>query len=308
MSYAALEGQTGSQRSISRLFEDLNMHSKRALEMHHMCESLNVKAHTLAELHPEYVSPDHRIIAANWIVLAALPVVCFLDFLLISNAAEYLATLLFPEQPIMVLIARLFVPIGFLFVELLFAVKLFGARERAADGAARTAEVGWLLAGFAWAAAISVIVLASQVAAASAEGSPLLGPALLLVCGITTIAFLLHLLVLLGGRQLREANGYLCFSIKRQWYEFRGRKALHKEKGARCKAENTFGRIVSAVGNYNMRYPGEPFVLPLAKSARIVISEAFGDQALPPEHVSMQQILSFRFEGKGESGNVRPIK
>lgn len=308
MSYAELEEQAFQTRSVCRLFQLLNLHSGRALEMQGRGQALKNKSEDLARLHPEYASPDHRVIAIHWILLAAMPAVCLLDFLLISNAAEYLATLLFPHQPLMGLIARIFTPVGFLVVELLFAVKLHAARERAENTGQPSAAPSWGLAGLTWAGAISVVVLASQVAANSAEGVGLQRSAVLLMCGVTTIAFLLHLLVLLGGRQLRDANGYFVFSVKQGWYAMRERKAVRCEAGARRKAEDTFSEIVVAVGSYNRRYQAEPFLPPpLAKSSGIVIREAFGDQVQRPENTSAAEILNPALETNGGGGR-RPVK
>jgi hypothetical protein len=119
-------------------------------------------------------------------------------------------------------------------------------------------------------------------AASGAEAATLESAAATLVGGISVIAFILHLLVLMGGRQLRDANGYFVFAVKQSWYAARGRRANHRERAALVEFETTASRYSAQIACYDRRYSGEPFILPpFPQAVNLLFKEVYGSQALP---------------------------
>src|SRR5713226_6562995 len=134
-----------SVRMLSRFLQQLHAASDRFAESRTQMQSLDTERQQDRQLHPEYAEASHRVRMAYWTVIVCAPAVLLLDVLLLNSTAEYLAINLFPEQPKMLLLARLAVPALLFLLECLIAQHVYEA-VREQDGMSPKA-VGWASIG-----------------------------------------------------------------------------------------------------------------------------------------------------------------
>lgn len=205
---------------LVRLVNDTFARGKRA----------QVASRTLTRLKrrsPGYAAATYPRIVSYIGAYAALLFAYVIDLILVGVVAEYFATQLFPETPVMAMFARYLAPLALLGIENAIAMHLAEAQRRAPIEGRGTVRA-WRMFGVFWALVVPIIVLGAQlVIGAGWDGPPSPGFRVL-TYGLVALAFALHLFVLFGAELNELAQGYLLYQahrtilLVRRWWLRRG--------------------------------------------------------------------------------------
>jgi hypothetical protein len=232
----------------------------------------------LAEQHPEFAGADLRIIAVHWIMVCLPLAIWLVDVCLLSAVSEYLATLMFPDRPQLVLAVRLLVAFAVVGVELGLAARLHFAYERADETENRLPYVLCWIGALVWAAFLSACLIATQQAAGAEEDAS----THTLMYALAGFCFLLHLLIPFSHELLHEAKGYLFFHIRDFRLRSAERRARQGEIGARRDTTVTFQHYARDLNRHNGIHPQTQLLAgPFSVAVRTVINEIFGEGTIP---------------------------
>jgi len=167
----------------------------------------------LDQAHPHWANPDMDEVAINIKVLLMLPVAAAIDALFLSPTADYAARVFFPSQPILATVSRILVPLFMIWIEATLGVLIHNAEETPKwDGSNR--EYSLLKSiGYAFVLITPLFVIATFLAASSIGEHDF--PLLAFVFAL--FAAVLHLVVLKSGRWIRQAIGWLSYTLKRKY-------------------------------------------------------------------------------------------
>jgi hypothetical protein len=272
------EQSESANRVLLRLLQRLHSECDRFAESRVQMRSLQDQKNQDRELHPEYANASHRSRMAYLTVLFGVPAVLFLDIVLLNSTAEYLASGLFPDQPWMLLFARLAVPFLLFFIECLLAQHVYEALQKR-DGICPQA-VAWAGCGIVVAACVAAAVLFSMGALQTADDSQSssIDP---LGWGLCVLAFLIHSSIVFAGGALNSAKGYWCFrfqdaSISRQRRRFEGTHIRTRREIA-----STFLAYVRQLNLSSSNLNGDAKAGPFSKAVRAAVNEVFGSGTIP---------------------------
>jgi len=268
-----------SERRVSRLLRHTHRRCDDVLHFRGGAKRAGEDRKSLAEQHPEFASADLRAVAVHW-VMVWLPVAIWLvDVCLLSSVSEYLATLIFPTRPEMVLAARLLVASAVVGVEVGLSVRLHTAHESADETENRVPYWACWAGVVAWAAFLAACLVATQQAAGAEEEVS----TRTLMYGLAGFCFLLHLLLPFCHELQHEAKGYMLFRLRDSRLRGAERRARHEEDDARRETTATFQHYARDLNRHNALYPPPPLAAgPFAVAVRTVINEIFGEGTIPP--------------------------
>jgi hypothetical protein len=174
--------------------------------------------------HPEFANVSFRNLATYLLVpcfvVFAFVVDYYLDGPTIAYfARHYLASHGGTVTEETVNRARIALPLGFLFLDLVIAAQLYHAREAWIDGeAGRGPHTAWLAIALVTSLALAGLVAAAQVALRPEPFTDVTRlPFYIRVASVTFVAWLLHAALIFGGRVLSESKAFALYSVRRWW-------------------------------------------------------------------------------------------
>lgn len=270
--------QLRSERRISRLLLGLHSSCDGLLRFRGVAKRAADDRKALADQHPEFAGPDLRAVAVHWIMICLPFAIWLVDVCLLSAVSEYLATLMFPDRPQLVLTVRLLVAFALVGVELGLAARLHFAHERADETENRLPYILCWIGALVWAAFLSACLVATQQAAGAEEDVS----THTLMYALAGFCFLLHLLIPFSHELLHEAKGYLFFDIRDFRLRASERRARQGENAARRETTATFQHYVRDLNRHNSIHPQMQLLAgPFSVAVRTVINEIFGEGTIP---------------------------
>lgn len=209
----------------------------------------------------------------------------FLDMIVFSATAEFLAHLAFPSLPWMAEVARFAVPAFILATELAIAAQIHLTHEEAVDlyDGLRRPHWKWIALGTMMALVMALMVIATNLA----SRPPVLTPALerslqWQLAGLIALVLATHLTVLLGGRWAHEAKAYPIFKVRQGLLNWRIRRLDSRSDRATRAAARAFSIYSQRLSEHRGNFPGSSRVSrPLDAVTQRVLSRQFEDT--PPD-------------------------
>jgi len=271
--------QARSKRRITRLLRGLHFSCDAMLQSRAVEKRVGEERKALAELHPEFAAADLRSVAVYWLAICLPFAIWLVDICLLSAVAEYLATVMFPDRPELVLASRLLVALAVVAVEMGFAARLHDAYETAEESEDRLPYRLCWAGALVWAAFLSACLIATQQAAGAAEEDS----TRTLMYALAGFCFMLHLLLPFSHQMLHEAKGYLLFHLRDSRLRALERRAATSENAARREATTTFQHYAGDLNHYNVIHSPAPMSAgPFSVAVRTVVNELFGEGTIPP--------------------------
>ena len=144
---AMMAARQNSIRNVGRLLRSLQLACDHIAHFRTIVEMFERRKSDLRERHPEFASADLRMVAVCWLVILVPLGVWLIDIILLSGVAEYLASLVFPARPAVILPARLLVAFAVVMIELTLSSRIHSAYLEAVRSENRTGlhdSPGWV--------------------------------------------------------------------------------------------------------------------------------------------------------------------
>lgn len=268
-----------SERRIGRELRALHESCDDVLHFRNVTKTVKEGRDVLAALHPEYSGTDVRAVARHWAVLLAPPAIWIIDVFLLSSVSEHLATLMFPDRPQLVMVARLLVALAVVCVEMGLATALHAAHEHGEETeGSLTYTICWAVS-LGWAAILTTLLIATQQAAGAEKESS----TRTLMYGLAGFCFLLHLVLPLMHHLLYEAKGYLIYVTRDGRLKGVDRRSQRDEAVARRQATRSFQGYARDINRHNAQFPWAPLAAgPFSVATRTVVNEIFSEGTIPP--------------------------
>ena len=267
-----------SERRVSRLLRAVHGSSDDLLRFRGVAKESGEGRTALAEQHPEFAAADLRAVAVYWVMLCLPLAVWLVDVCLLSSVAEYLATLMFPDHPQLVLALRLLVALAVVGFELGLATRLHHAHENSEETENPVPYLLCWAGAVVWAAFLSACLVATQQAAGAEQEAS----TRTLMYGLAGFCFLLHMLLPFSHELLHEAKGYLLFHFRDAGFRGTYRRARHGEDEARRDATVAFQQYARDLNRHNALYTHAPLPAgPFSVAVRTLINEIFGEGTIP---------------------------
>jgi hypothetical protein len=274
-----------SDRGLGRSLRVLHLSADDAIHHRGLAKTAVEEKKALAERHPEFAAADLRNIAVHWVMALVPLAIWIIDIVLLSSVSEYLAILMFPGRPQLVLATRLVVAFAVVMVELALSTRLHEAYERADETESFAGVwVSWFGA-VGWALFISACLIATQQASGAGDEAS----TRTLMYGLAGFTLLLHLLLPFSHRLLYDAKGYLLFFVRDHHWKGRDRRARAAEMNARRHSTLTFQHYARDLNRHNTEFPQRRISAgPFSNDVRTLINEIFGEGTIPLPNVPAQ--------------------
>jgi len=240
----------------------------------------------LLNAHPDFVHTGHgRAFTYTVIGLFVLAVVLFLDFLLMSPAAEFLASLGLRKGTAR-LVAQILVPLSVIGLEIYLSEQMHIARQevlklgRSGRSSDWTEYRIWKVVGLFMSLVIPLLAVATFIQRAHVSGTSIWDldlPMLLLLVGLLLLSIVCHVAILFGGSQAHWARGYWGFRFRRRRLDGRAEKAGIRYEKARTNLAHAFADYRQQLDLFNWDYPEHPLRPgPFDQVTRMEVNDCLG--------------------------------
>lgn len=265
-------------RQVSQSAKPVSAYAHRAAKFMRKGIEAERALRLLLKINIELALTDAKRVAGYILIWIASAAVYFIDFILLGAVAEYFARRIYTD-PVMVMVARIVIPVAILVIEMMISTQRSFNHEEALEYGSTRSHWVWLIFTLLIICVLPSMVVATHFATLPARLTPLLETiSRYQLIGLVAISIVMHGVVLYGGKLAAESKAYLCFKLKAWRLGRRVRRAHDKFDEAATVATNGYIHHVQLLREYNAQFtnaqlrPG-----PFDKLTRELLRERLGD-------------------------------
>jgi uncharacterized membrane-anchored protein len=232
----------------------------------------------LLQINIELALVDAKRVAGYILIWFASLAVYFIDFILLGAVAEYFARRIYTD-PIMVMLARVVIPVAILVIEMMISTQRSYNNDEALEYDRPRSQWVWLLFTLLIICVLPSMIVATHFATLPARLTPMLAMiSRFQLIGLVAISIVMHGVILYGGKLAAESKAYLCLKWKTWRLRRKVRRAHDEFDNVATFATNGYIHHVQLVREYNSQFidaqlrPG-----PFDKLTRELLRERIGD-------------------------------
>lgn len=251
--YVTSEAQRQSEQRLERLLLKIHTRAHSAIGYRAEGRETGSALSLFEDAHPEFAQASTHQITKFWLLIAGLPAVYLGDLLLSSPTSEWFARRFLGGDPIIVVLARLVIPLAILLAEIFISIQRYHAKMD--DDEDSQGYRLWNACALLLFFVMPMLTAAAQIASRPAVANDTVTQSFWLrTLAIVALAFVFHGIVLFSGRLLHEAKAYFVFSVKRSRMRHTIRQCEAGFEHEALAMTNTCITYLRQVRDHNQRY------------------------------------------------------
>lgn len=226
---------------------------------------------------PEFANAETSSTTADFVIVLGVLAVLSLDFWLFGSLAEFLVSLGFGNDPRLVWVARILIPVSVVFLELKLS-NLMHMERRGRDGLGVSGRYYIFLAlGILIMLVMPLISVATTVAARAGTAADARRAFDAMTLGLVLLALVSHAALLFGGPSAHRAKARLVFSARRRTFRRNIELADARFRREAPRLVTVTTAYIHSLQDHNTSFPGRHLDAgPFDRVTRETVNEVFG--------------------------------
>lgn len=216
MNFNVREDQRASAHNIRHLKIKLTGHGGKIANLRRHESEATSKKTEWESAHPEWTQLNSRNATSYAVILIGIIAVYFIDVMLFGPTAEILSEKAFYNMPLIVNIARFFVPAAIICIEIAVALQIYSCIQEREDLHKGISQLLiWIGFGISLCIVMPALVVGTNLVQVSLENNEASQMGLYWqLVGLVALALAMHLPIIFNGRTAHEAKSYYTYRFQ----------------------------------------------------------------------------------------------